>query len=332
MPRTGGNRGTRLDPGGAVSTSSRRSRSSIRWCRDVSSTGRRGSSCSSRRAPAARTVRALRAPTRGARAGGAEPAAKPRVHERAVRRALLLRVDDRPQPGPVAVLPARRGVLALRTGLTPRRSPWAWRSPPGRRTAGAALERTRCRSARDQRPGLLVLALMVQGADDVTSWTLVPGELVAGMGMGLAQPPLNDYILAGVQDHEVGEACGVLDALQQFAGALGIAVFATTFFAYTDADSERLRRDRHAAARADPAGAGIPRRLSPAAASARLGDASVCPLAVFAAADLDRRGRRPRLRLRLRLGCGGSAGSCARRARPGRRASSRSRARRCGRR
>ena len=83
--------------------------------------------------------------------------------------------------------------------------------------------------------GLLVLALMVHGADDVTSWTLVPGELVAGMGMGLALPPLFDFILAGVQDHEVGSASGVLNALQQFAGALGIAVFATTFFAYTDA-------------------------------------------------------------------------------------------------
>ena len=57
-------------------------------------------------------VRALRAPSRGPRPGRAEPAAKPRVHQRAVRRALLLRVDDRLQPGPVAVLPARRGVVA----------------------------------------------------------------------------------------------------------------------------------------------------------------------------------------------------------------------------
>jgi hypothetical protein len=38
-----------------------------------------------------------------------------------------------------------------------------------------------------------------------------------------------------VQDHEVGSASGVLNALQQFAGALGIAIFATIFFAYTDA-------------------------------------------------------------------------------------------------
>jgi EmrB/QacA subfamily drug resistance transporter len=83
--------------------------------------------------------------------------------------------------------------------------------------------------------GLVVLAAMVHGAGDgVGSWTLVPGELVAGMGMGLALPPLFDFILAGVQEHEVGSASGVLNAVQQFAGALGIAIFATVFFAFVD--------------------------------------------------------------------------------------------------
>jgi EmrB/QacA subfamily drug resistance transporter len=82
--------------------------------------------------------------------------------------------------------------------------------------------------------GLVVLALMVQGNAGVTAWTLVPGELVAGMGMGLALPPLFDFILAGVADHEVGSASGVLNAIQQFGASLGIAVLATVFFAYLD--------------------------------------------------------------------------------------------------
>jgi EmrB/QacA subfamily drug resistance transporter len=82
--------------------------------------------------------------------------------------------------------------------------------------------------------GLVVLALMVHGNADVTAWTLVPGELVAGMGMGLALPPLFDFILAGVADHEVGSASGVLNAIQQFGASLGIAVLATVFFAYLD--------------------------------------------------------------------------------------------------
>lgn len=84
--------------------------------------------------------------------------------------------------------------------------------------------------------GLAVLAAMVHTAGaDAGSWTLVPGELLAGAGMGLALPPLFDFVLAGVREHEVGSASGVLNAVQQFSGALGIAVFATVFFAYTDA-------------------------------------------------------------------------------------------------
>jgi EmrB/QacA subfamily drug resistance transporter len=82
--------------------------------------------------------------------------------------------------------------------------------------------------------GLVLLALMVQGNADVTAWTLAPGELVAGMGMGLSLPPLFDFILAGVADHEVGSASGVLNAIQQFSASLGIAVLATVFFAYLD--------------------------------------------------------------------------------------------------
>ena len=72
------------------------------------------------------------------------------------------------------------------------------------------------------------------GGADVSSWTLVPGELLAGMGMGIALPPLFDFILAGVGGDEVGSASGVLNAIQQFGGALGIAVLATVFFAYVD--------------------------------------------------------------------------------------------------
>jgi MFS family permease len=83
--------------------------------------------------------------------------------------------------------------------------------------------------------GFLVLAGMVhaKGAH-VGSWTLVPGELLAGAGMGIALPPLFDFILAGVKEHEVGSASGVLNAVQQFAAALGIAVLGTVFFTYTD--------------------------------------------------------------------------------------------------
>ena len=84
---------------------------------------------------------------------------------------------------------------------------------------------------------LAALAAMVGAAGaGVSSWTLVPGELVAGMGMGIALPPLFDFILAGVAGHEVGSASGVLNAVQQLGSALGIAVLATIFFSYLDHD------------------------------------------------------------------------------------------------
>jgi len=83
--------------------------------------------------------------------------------------------------------------------------------------------------------GLVLLAMMVHGAGaHVSIWTLAPGELVGGMGMGLSLPPLFDFILAGVADHEVGSASGVLNAIQQLGASLGIAVIATIFFAYLD--------------------------------------------------------------------------------------------------
>ena len=54
--------------------------------------------------------------------------------------------------------------------------------------------------------------------------------LVAGIGMGMVFVPLFDIILAGVADHEVGSASGVLQALQQLGMSLGVAGLGTLFF------------------------------------------------------------------------------------------------------
>ncbi|WP_330261454.1 MFS transporter [Streptomyces sp. NBC_00539] len=80
--------------------------------------------------------------------------------------------------------------------------------------------------------GLLVLAGCADGAVD--GWRLVPGTLVTGLGMGLVVPPLFDVILAGVSPSEVGSASGVLDAVQQLAGAVGVALLVTVWTAFTD--------------------------------------------------------------------------------------------------
>lgn len=62
-------------------------------------------------------------------------------------------------------------------------------------------------------------------------WHFVPGVLVAGVGMGLMIAPLFNVILAGVDDHEVGSAAGVLTAVQQLGSAVGVAVLGTVFLA-----------------------------------------------------------------------------------------------------
>jgi hypothetical protein len=40
----------------------------------------------------------------------------------------------------------------------------------------------------------------------------------------------HDFVLAGVEDDEVGSASGVLNATQQLSGAIGIAAIGTVFF------------------------------------------------------------------------------------------------------
>jgi EmrB/QacA subfamily drug resistance transporter len=59
---------------------------------------------------------------------------------------------------------------------------------------------------------------------------LMPGLFVAGLGMGLVVAPMFDIVLAAVTDKETGSASGVLNAAQQLATSVGIAVFGTVFF------------------------------------------------------------------------------------------------------
>jgi hypothetical protein len=51
-----------------------------------------------------------------------------------------------------------------------------------------------------------------------------------GLGAGFVFGQLFDIILAGVAMDEVGSASGLLNAVQQLANALGVAVLGTVFF------------------------------------------------------------------------------------------------------
>ncbi|MCW2952128.1 MAG: EmrB/QacA subfamily drug resistance transporter [Conexibacter sp.] len=54
--------------------------------------------------------------------------------------------------------------------------------------------------------------------------------LVCGLGMGLVVAPPFGFVLAGVDDDEVGSAAGVLNALQQLGAAVGVAVLGAICF------------------------------------------------------------------------------------------------------
>ena len=78
--------------------------------------------------------------------------------------------------------------------------------------------------------GTVALALTLAGVAGASSWDLAPSLFVVGLGAGVSFGQLFDFILAGVADTEVGSASGLLEAVQQLAGALGVAVLGTIFF------------------------------------------------------------------------------------------------------
>jgi EmrB/QacA subfamily drug resistance transporter len=63
------------------------------------------------------------------------------------------------------------------------------------------------------------------------SLELIAPQLVVGLGIGMTIAPLFDFILASVTEPEVGSASGVLNAVQQLGGAIGVAAMGTIFFA-----------------------------------------------------------------------------------------------------
>ncbi len=78
--------------------------------------------------------------------------------------------------------------------------------------------------------GYGAVALILTGTGQMSSWGLLAPLLVVGMGMGLFVVPVFETIIASVSDAETGSASGVLNAIQQLGGAIGVAVLGTIFF------------------------------------------------------------------------------------------------------
>jgi len=64
----------------------------------------------------------------------------------------------------------------------------------------------------------------------VHSWQLIPGLLLVGIGMGFVFASLFAAVLSGVDIKHAGSASGLLNAVQQVGGAIGIALIGVIFF------------------------------------------------------------------------------------------------------
>ena len=64
----------------------------------------------------------------------------------------------------------------------------------------------------------------------LTPWNLIPPMAITGAGFGAVIAPLFDFALAEVPTDDAGAGSGVLGAVQQMGGAIGVAVIGVVFF------------------------------------------------------------------------------------------------------
>ena len=80
-----------------------------------------------------------------------------------------------------------------------------------------------------------VLVAIEHAGAAVTTWSLLPGMVTAGIGLGLVAPTLIGYVLAAVDNRNAGAASGALNTAQQLGGAIGVALTGTVYFRTVDA-------------------------------------------------------------------------------------------------
>jgi EmrB/QacA subfamily drug resistance transporter len=122
----------------------------------------------------------------------------------------------------------------LHTSLT--LIPWALGSAVAVGLAGAVLTRRLGRATLQLGLGIAVVGLLalwwtiVSHADALTSWTLAASLVLIGFGTGLVFVPIFDFVLGSATTDEVGTGSGMLNAVQQFSAAIGVAALGTAFF------------------------------------------------------------------------------------------------------
>jgi predicted MFS family arabinose efflux permease len=82
-------------------------------------------------------------------------------------------------------------------------------------------------------PGLIIIGvslLLMRGLNAGSTWThLIPGMIVAGVGVGLVNPPLASTAVGVVPPQQAGMASGINSTFRQVGIATGIALLGTLF-------------------------------------------------------------------------------------------------------
>jgi EmrB/QacA subfamily drug resistance transporter len=79
--------------------------------------------------------------------------------------------------------------------------------------------------------GLIITALVLNSGGTATNpWSLVPGLLMIGIGMGMVMGLVFSITLKDIDKEHAGSASGTLNAAQQVGGAIGVALVGVIFF------------------------------------------------------------------------------------------------------
>jgi EmrB/QacA subfamily drug resistance transporter len=93
---------------------------------------------------------------------------------------------------------------------------------------------------------------------EVTPWELIPSLIVAGAGMGCVVAPIYPFVLAEVPIKDAGSASGVVNAIQQVGGAVGVAVVGVIFFGLLGSGAQTSVERVRSEVAADLSAAGVP--------------------------------------------------------------------------
>jgi predicted MFS family arabinose efflux permease len=97
-------------------------------------------------------------------------------------------------------------------------------------------------------PGLIIIGvslLLMRGLNAGSTWThLIPGMIVAGVGVGLVNPPLASTAVGVVPPQQAGMASGITSTFRQVGIATGIALLGTLFSVARTSRSRPLPPDR----------------------------------------------------------------------------------------